>query len=120
MFAEARPLCPTLQNEARFVWISDRQRRWRTAPAGPLVPAILRCQCAHAIATPSPNDGKMGSLVLQRANSDRMRVFLGDVAQRHARENIVTVLDGPAGIAAADCASRRTCACYGCRHTCRD
>jgi transposase len=42
----------------------------------------------------SPHDGCLDSLVLPDVNSETMSIFLAEVAQRHAKEQIVMVLDG--------------------------
>jgi transposase len=42
----------------------------------------------------SPHDGVLDTLVLPQVNTEAMGVFLAEVAQRHADEFIVMVLDG--------------------------
>ena len=50
----------------------------------------------------SPHDGCLDSLVLPEVNSETMSIFLAEVAQRHAKEQIVMVLDGAGWHRAAD------------------
>ena len=42
----------------------------------------------------SPHDGVLDTLVLPQVNTEAMGVFLAEVAQRHADQFIVMVLDG--------------------------
>ena len=93
-FAQVRPLRLMFQDEARFGRISDCRRCWCKAPARPLVRAMMSRQYVYAFAAVSPSDGHMDSLVLPRVDTDCMQVFLDEVAQRHAEENIVMVRDG--------------------------
>lgn len=59
-----------------------------------MVQAMLSRQYIYTFAAVSPSDGQLDSLVLPRADTPCMQLFLDEVAQRHASENIVMVLDG--------------------------
>jgi transposase-like protein len=48
----------------------------------------------YAFAAVSPHDGVLDTLVLPTVNAEAMGVFLAEVAQRHAEEFILMVLDG--------------------------
>jgi hypothetical protein len=48
----------------------------------------------YAFAAVSPHDGVLDTLVLPKANTEAMGMFLAEVAERHADEFILMVLDG--------------------------
>jgi len=48
----------------------------------------------YAFAAVSPHDGTLDTLVLPGVHTEAMGVFLAEVAQRHADEFILLVLDG--------------------------
>ena len=47
----------------------------------------------YAFSAVSPHDGVMDSLVLPRVNAETMSMFLAEVAQRHAGEFVLMVMD---------------------------
>ena len=59
----------------------------------PVVGARLQRQYIYAFSAVSPHDGVMDSLVLPWVNAEMMSLFLAEVAQRHADEFIVMVMD---------------------------
>jgi transposase len=58
------------------------------------VGAHLIRQYTYAFAAVSPHDGVLDSLVLPAVNAQIMSIFLAEVADRHADEYVVMVLDG--------------------------
>jgi len=93
-FPTSRPLRLMFQDEARFGRISRTRYCWARKPLRPLVKTMLVHQYVYAYGAVSPQDGHFDSLVLPRVNSQCMQIFLDEVAQRHAEENIIMVLDG--------------------------
>jgi hypothetical protein len=57
------------------------------------VGARLERKFSYAFAAVSPHDGVMDSLLLPWVNAETMSLFLNVVAQRHADEQIVMVMD---------------------------
>ena len=82
------------QDEARFGCISDPRRCWSPKGIRPIAGAHLVRQYTYAFAAVSPHDGVMDSLVLPIVNAQAMSIFLAEVAERHADEYVVMVLDG--------------------------
>jgi transposase len=82
------------EDEARFGRMSEPQRCWAPAGVRPTVPAQIVREYEYAYAAVSPHDGVLDSLVLPKVNTEAMGLFLDEVAQRHADEFIVMVLDG--------------------------
>ena len=90
------------QDEARFGLISEPRRVWAPPGIRPEVPVQIVRQYSYAYAAVSPHDGVLDSLVLPDVNAERMSLFLAAVAQRHADEFIVMVLDGAGWHTAGD------------------
>jgi transposase len=82
------------EDEARFGRMSDPQRCWAPAGVRPTVPAQIVREYEYAYAAVSPHDGVLDTLVLPAVNTENMGVFLAEVAQRHANEFILMVVDG--------------------------
>ena len=59
----------------------------------PTVGARLERKFSYAFAAVSPHDGVMDSLVLPWVDAETMSIFLASVAERHADEFIVMVMD---------------------------
>ena len=58
-----------------------------------MVGARLERKYLYAFSAVSPHDGTMDSLVLPWVNAETMSLFLAEVAQRHAHEFILMVMD---------------------------
>jgi transposase len=82
------------QDEARFGRISDPRRCWAPAGVRPEVNTQIVREYEYAFAALSPHDGVLDTLVLPGVHAEAMSVFLAEVAQRHADEFILMVLDG--------------------------
>lgn len=82
------------QDEARVGRISDPTRCWAPADIRPVTKAQIVREYTYVFAAVSPVDGVMDSLILPRANSEAMSVFLAEVSRRHPDELILMVLDG--------------------------
>ena len=82
------------EDEARFGRISDPRRCWAPKGVRPEVKVQIVREYEYAYAAVSPHDGVLDSLVLPKVNTEAMGVFLAEVAERHAHEFIVMVLDG--------------------------
>ncbi|KXU38757.1 transposase [Ventosimonas gracilis] len=82
------------QDEARFGRISDCRRCWCRRPVRPLVHKMISRQYTYVFGAVSPLDGQLDTLILPRADTACMQLFLDEVAQRHHQDNIVMVLDG--------------------------
>jgi hypothetical protein len=81
------------QDEGRFGLLGTPRRCWAPHGARPVVGARLERKYIYAFSAVSPHDGAMDSLVLPWVNADTMSLFLAEVAQRHAEEFIVMVMD---------------------------
>ena len=58
-----------------------------------MVGARLERQYIYAFSAVSPHDGVLDSLVLPWVNAETMSLFLAEVAQRHADEFVLMVMD---------------------------
>lgn len=90
------------QDEGRFGLLGRPCRCWAPKPVRPTVGARLQRQFLYAFAAVSPHDGVMDSLVLPWVNAETMGLFLATVAERHADEFIVMVMDQAGWHIAAD------------------
>ena len=82
------------QDEARFGRISDTRRCWCPKPARPMAQAMVTQEYTYVYAAVSPLDGTLDTLILPFVNGSCMEIFLQEVSARHAKENILMVLDG--------------------------
>ena len=82
------------QDEARFGRINDVRRCWAPKPMRPLCQAMLTHEYTYAYAAVDVVTGKMDSLILPQVNTSCMQMFLDEVAQRHAQQSIVMIMDG--------------------------
>ena len=81
------------QDEGRFGLLGKPRRCWAPIGVRPVVGARLVRKFSYAFAAVSPHDGVMDSLILPWVNAQTMSLFLSTVAQRHADEFIVMVMD---------------------------
>ena len=58
-----------------------------------MVGARLQRKYLYAFSAVSPHDGVLDSLVLPWVNAETMSLFLAEVAQRHANEFVLMVMD---------------------------
>ena len=81
------------QDEGRFGLLGKPRRCWAPTAVRPVVGARLVRKFSYAFAAVSPHDGVMDSLILPWVNAQTMSLFLATVAQRHADEFVVMVMD---------------------------
>jgi hypothetical protein len=81
------------QDEGRFGLLGAPRRCWAPHGLRPVVGARLQRRYLYAFTAVSPHDGVLDSLVLPWVSAQTMSMFLGEVAQRHAEEFIVMVMD---------------------------
>ncbi len=81
------------QDEGRFGLLGSPQRCWAPKGVRPVVGARLERKYLYAFSAVSPHDGVMDSLVLPWVNAETMSLFLAEVAQRHADEFVLIVMD---------------------------
>ena len=81
------------QDEGRFGLLGTPRRCWAPTGIRPIVGARLERKFSYAFAAVSPHDGVMDSLILPWVNAEMMSLFLDTVAQRHADEFVVMVMD---------------------------
>ncbi len=82
------------QDEGRCGLLLGSPRRcWALLGIRPVVGARLERKFTYAFAAVSPHDGVMDSLILPWVNAETMSMFLATVAERHADEFIVMVMD---------------------------
>jgi DDE superfamily endonuclease len=82
------------EDEARFGRLSEPRRCWAPAGVRPEVKVQIVREYEYAFAAVSPHDGVLDTLVLPKANTEAMGMFLAEVAERHAHEFILMVRDG--------------------------
>ena len=81
------------QDEGRFGLLGRPRRCWAPRGTRPVVGARLERKYLYAFSAVSPHDGVLDSLVLPWVSAETMSLFLSEVAQRHADEFIVMVMD---------------------------
>lgn len=81
------------QDEGRFGLLDTPRRCWVPAGKRPVVGARLRREYLYAFSAVCPHDGVLDSFVLPWVNAGMMSLFLDEVAQRHANEFILMVMD---------------------------
>ena len=81
------------QDEGRFGLLGTPRRCWAPRGTRAVVGARLERKYLYAFSAVSPHDGTMDSLVLPWVNAEAMSLFLAEVAQRHADEFILMVMD---------------------------
>jgi len=90
---QARAVRLMFQDEGRFGLLGTPRRCWAPHGTRPVVGARLERKYIYAFSAVSPHDGLMDSLVLPWVNAQTMSLFLAEVAQRHADEFVVMVMD---------------------------
>jgi hypothetical protein len=90
---QGRPVRLMFQDEGRFGLLGTPRRCWAPRGMRPIVGARLERKYLYAFAAVSPHDGVMDSLVLPWVNAETMSLFLAEVAQRHADEFVLMVMD---------------------------
>ncbi len=81
------------QDEGRFGLLGTPRRCWAPRGSRPIVGARLERKYLYAFGAVSPHDGVVDSLVLPWVNAETMSMFLTEVAQRHANEFVLMVMD---------------------------
>ena len=81
------------QDEGRFGLLGTPRRCWAPRGTRPVVGARLERKYLYAFSAVSPHDGVLDSLVLPWVNAETMSLFLTEVAQRHADEFVLMVMD---------------------------
>ena len=81
------------QAEGRFGLLGTPRRCWAPLGTRPVVGARLERKYIYAFSAVSPHDGVMDSLVLPWVSAHTMSLYLAEVAQRHADEFILMVMD---------------------------
>lgn len=81
------------QDEGRFGLLGRPRRCWAPRGTRPVVGARLERKYLYAFSAVSPHDGVIDSLVLPWVNAHTMSLFLAEVAQRHAQEFVLMVMD---------------------------
>lgn len=81
------------QDEGRFGLLGTPRRCWAPHNTRPVVGARLERKYIYAFSAVSPHDGVMDSLVLPWVNAETMSLFLAEVAERHAEQFIMMVMD---------------------------
>ena len=81
------------QDEARFGRISDPKRCWAVKPVRPDVKAQMVREYVYVFGAVSPEDGRHDSLVLPRADTETMSLFLDEISRRYPDEHILMFMD---------------------------
>jgi hypothetical protein len=81
------------EDEARFGRINDPRHCWAPYPIRPLVKAAIVQEFTYAFAAVSPHDGRLDTLILPEVSTRAMNMFLREVADRHAHEFILMIMD---------------------------
>jgi transposase len=90
---DERPVLKMAQDEACFGRISTLRRSWCPKPLRPLVPRQIVREYTYVYAAIAPGEGKMASLILPRANTSMMNIFLEYVSRTFLKYFIVMQVD---------------------------
>jgi transposase len=82
------------QDEARFGRLNDPRRCWAPAPCRPTVGLALVREYTYAYAAVAPEDGSLDWMLAPKMDTTNMTAFLNHVAQQHAQEFVLIVIDG--------------------------
>jgi len=82
------------QDEARFGRIAESRRCWCPRPVRPVCPTMVCQEYIYAYGAVSIADGQWDSLILPKANTVCMQIFLDEIASRYPADRIVMVVDG--------------------------
>jgi len=88
-----RPVLIFAQDEARFGRISITRKSWAPAGIRPRSPRQVIRKYVYAYSAVCPAMGKMTSLILPRANSEMMSLFLQQVSSDFADYFIIMLVD---------------------------
>lgn len=88
-----RPLLLMAQDEGRFGRISSCRRTWAPPGVRPQAPRQIVREYTYVFSAVAPALGTLTSLILPRANTQMMHVFLQHVAQEYAAYFIVMQVD---------------------------
>jgi hypothetical protein len=88
-----RPVLLFTQDEARFGRISITKRSWAPSGMRPKSPRQVIRKYVYAYSAVCPALGKMTSLILPKANSEMMSLFLEQVSKDFAEYFIVMLVD---------------------------
>ena len=92
-FEEGRNFRLMYQDEAGFGRINKPRACWCGNGIRPVVPCLRVREYVYAYGAVSPRDGEMVSLVLPKANTTCMNIFLEEVAIRYPDDIILMVVD---------------------------
>jgi transposase len=81
------------EDEARFGRMSDPVRCWAPSGCRPEVPTHRVREYPHVFGSVSPQDGELISLILPRADTPALSLYLAEVSRRHPHEHILLFLD---------------------------
>lgn len=81
------------QDEAGFGRINKPKACWCKKGIRPVVPSLRAREYMYAYGAISPLDGEMVSLVLPKANTDCMNIFLAEVSKQYSDDIILMVVD---------------------------
>jgi len=90
---DRRPVLKMAQDEGRFGRISTPKRAWAPPGIRPKVPRQVIRESSYVYAAIAPEQGLMTSLVLPRADTAMMNLFLAHVAEAFADYFIVMQVD---------------------------
>ncbi|MFP4439111.1 MAG: IS630 family transposase [Chloroflexaceae bacterium] len=99
---DTRPVVVMGEDEARFGRISTVQRAWAPVGVRPTVPHQIVRESRSAYTAVAPAHGTMTTLVLPRANTAMMNLFLAQVATDFADSFVVMQVDGAGWHTSAD------------------
>ncbi len=90
---DERPLLLMAQDEGRFGRISSCRRAWTPPGVRPQAPRQVIREYRYVFSAVAPAHGTLTSLIMPRANTHMMNIFLQHVAQEYATYFIVMQVD---------------------------
>lgn len=81
------------EDEARFGRMSSPIGCWAPPGCRPEVPTHRVREYTHVFGSVCPQDGELISLILPRADTAAMSLYLAEVSRRHPREHLLMFLD---------------------------
>lgn len=90
---DTRPVCILAQDEGRFGRINEPRRCWAPRPRRPSAPRQIVREYVYVFSAVCPAEGRMTSLILPKANTEAMALFLEHLSAEFADAFLIVVMD---------------------------
>lgn len=94
---DTRPVLVRAEDEGRFGRIDRPRRCWAPKPLRPQVPGQIVREFIYVFAAVCPQLGRLSALLLPRANTDMMGIFLDHLAHEFQKAFVILLVDRAGG-----------------------